>query len=161
MKDVADHRARRRGDDADDAGEERQLLLARLEEQALGVEHLLALFEQGHQRAGACGLELIDDDLIFRLVRISGDAASDHDFEPSLGLEFEPLVGAAPDHRLDRGPVVLQREVAMAARMLAFEARDFAAQAHEPEGVLDRPLERRGKLRDAIFDEIAGGSGFC
>ena len=83
------------------------------------------------------------------------------DFEPGLGLELEPLEGAPPDHGLDRGLVVLQREVAMAAGMLALEARDLAAQAHEPERVLDRALEREGKLRDAIFDEIAGGSGFC
>src|SRR5262245_18683834 len=161
MKDVADHSTRRRSDDADDAGQEGQPLLARLEEQALGGEHLLALFEQRHERAGAGGLERIDDDLIFRPVGISGDAASDDDFEPGLGLEFEPLVGAPPDHRLDRCPVVLKREVAMAARMLALEARDFAAQAHQPESVLERPLERQSKLRDAIFDEIAGGSGFC
>ena len=59
------------------------------------------------------------------------------------------------------GLVVLQREVAMAARVLALEARDLAAQPHEPERVLDRPLEREGKLGDGVFDEIAGGRGFC
>ncbi len=51
-------------------------LLRACVEQALGGEHLLALLEQRHQRANAGGLELVDDDLIFRFVGIGGDAAA-------------------------------------------------------------------------------------
>ena len=45
MQDVADHGAGRRGDDADDRRQERQQLLARLVEQTLGGEFLLALLQ--------------------------------------------------------------------------------------------------------------------
>ncbi len=114
MENVADHRTGGRGDDADDAREVGELLLARLIEQAFGGEHLLALLEQRHERADAGGLELVDDDLIGGLAGIGGDAAAYDDFEPLLRLEFEPLEGALPDHRLDGGLVVLQREIAMA-----------------------------------------------
>ncbi len=107
-------------------------------EQAFGGQPFLALLEQRHQRAGAGRLELVDHDLIFRPVGIGGDAALDDDFEPVLGLEFEPLIGAAPDHRLDRRLVVLEREIAMAARVLALEAGNLAAQPHQAIG-LPRP----------------------
>ena len=123
-------------------------------EQALGGEPLLALLEQRQQRADPGRLERVDDDLIFRAVGIGGDAAARHDLEPLVGLEFEPLEGAPPDHRLDAGALVLQGEIAMSARMPALEAGDLAAELHQPIGVLDRPLEREGKLRDGIFDEI-------
>ena len=45
----------------------------------------------------------------------------------------------------------------MAGGVLAAEAGDLAAEPHEPVGVLHRPLEREGELRDAIFDEIRRG----
>ena len=90
MQDVADHRAGRRGHDADDARQKGQRLLAIRVEQAFGGELAFALLEQRHQRADAGGLELVDDDLIFRLVGIGGDPAPDDDFEPLLRLEFEP-----------------------------------------------------------------------
>jgi hypothetical protein len=53
VQDVADHRAGRRGDDADDASAGRARALARLVEQALGGELALALLQQRHQRADA------------------------------------------------------------------------------------------------------------
>ena len=68
----------------------------------------------------------------FELVGIGGDAAARHDLQPLLGLELEPLEGAAPDHRLDAGALVLQREIAMAGGMPAPEAGDLAAQRTRP-----------------------------
>ena len=38
-------------------------------EQAFGGELALALLQQRHQRAGAGGLQLVDDDLVFRRAR--------------------------------------------------------------------------------------------
>ena len=154
VQDVADHRTGRRGDHADDARQIRQRQLAIRVEQALGGERAFALLEQRHQRADAGRLEIVDDDLIFRFVGIGGDASLDHHFEPLLGLELEPLIRALPDHRLDRGLLVLQHEIAMARGVLAPEAGDLAAQPHQPIGLLDGALEREGELRDAIFDEV-------
>src|SRR5258707_519461 len=51
VEDVADDGAGRRGDDADDRGEEGQLALALLGEQPFGGKTLLAVLEQLEQRA--------------------------------------------------------------------------------------------------------------
>ena len=115
----------------------------------------LPLLEQRHERADAGRLEIVDDDLIFRLVGIGGDPALDHDLEPLLRLELEPLKGAPPDHRLDGGVLVLEHEIAVARGVLAPEAGDLAAEPHQAVGLLDRALQREGELRDGIFDEIA------
>ena len=79
MQDVADHRAGRRGDDADHGRQIREQLLARLVEQAFGGELLLALLEQRHQRADAGRLQALDDDLVGRAARIGREPAGrDH-----------------------------------------------------------------------------------
>ena len=53
--------------------------LARVVEQALGGELLLALLEQRHQGADAGRLECLDDDLVLRRIGIGGDSAlGDH-----------------------------------------------------------------------------------
>jgi hypothetical protein len=51
MQDVADHRARRRGHDADHLRQEGQLALLVEVEQSLGREFLAAVFQQLEQRA--------------------------------------------------------------------------------------------------------------
>ena len=66
VEDVADHRAGRRGDDADHARREGQRPLARLVEQALGRQRPAALVEQGHERALPGQLQPLDDDLVAR-----------------------------------------------------------------------------------------------
>src|SRR5262249_26159312 len=70
MDDVADDGTRRRGDDANDAWEKRQRLLARRLEQAFSGELFLSLLQKRHERASAGRLDLLDDELIFRLRRI-------------------------------------------------------------------------------------------
>jgi hypothetical protein len=66
MQDVADHRAGRRGDDADDLGQERQELLARLVEQALGGELRLRSSSSAISAPTPGRLQRLDDDLVFR-----------------------------------------------------------------------------------------------
>ena len=56
---------RRRGDDADRPGPERELPLALRVEQALGPELLLELFEGELEGALALGLDEVDDELVF------------------------------------------------------------------------------------------------
>ena len=77
MQDVADHRAGRRGDDADDARQEGQQLLARGVEQALLGELAPPRFEQRHQRADARRLQRFDDDLIGGLAGEGGELAGE------------------------------------------------------------------------------------
>ena len=143
MQDVADHRAGRRGDDADHAGQERNELLARLVEQAFGGELLLALFEQRHQRADAGGLQALDHDLVRGAPRIGGEPTGRDDLQALLGLEADTAEGALPDQRVDLRALVLQAEVDMSGRMGPAIAGDLAAHAHEAVGILHGLLQRR------------------
>ena len=101
VDDVADHRAGRRGDDADDARHVGQELLAAGVEQAFGGQPPLALLQQRHQRAGAGRLEIVDDDLVFRRAGIGRQLAGGDDLHPLLGAEVQPAHRALPDHRVD------------------------------------------------------------
>ena len=62
-------------------------LLARLVEQPLGGELLLALLQQRHQRADARRLQRVDDDLVFGRAGIGGDAPGGDHLEPFGGLD--------------------------------------------------------------------------
>ena len=134
-------------------GQIRQELLARLVEQSLGGEFLLALFQQRHQRAEAGRLQRLDDDLILRAAGIGGQPAGDDHFETGLELELDPRRGAAPDHAGDAGALVLEIEINVAVAVIAHLA-EFAAHAHIAVGVLDGALERRRKFRDGQFRQI-------
>ena len=61
---------------------------------------------------------------------------------------------ALPDHRVDLGALVLQREIAVAGGMRPAKAGNLAAHADMAEGVLDRPLQRGGQLGDGEFRRI-------
>ena len=159
MQDVADHRTGRRGDDADHFRQPRQQLLARFVEQAFGGKLLLALFHQRHQRADPGGLERLDHDLVFRRAGIGGELAGGDDLEPFLRLEAHPRMRELPDHRLDLGVLVLQREIAMPGGMRPAEAGDFAAHPDMAEGVLHRPLQGGGQLGHREFRRVDQGFG--
>ena len=154
MQDVADHGAGRRGHDADHLRQPRQELLARLVEQAFGCELLLALLHQRHQRADAGGLQRLDHDLVFRGARIGRELAGGDDLEPLLGLEAHAPVHALPDHRLDLGALVLEREIAMAGGVGAAEAGDLAADPDMAIGVLHRPLQGLREFGDGEFGRV-------
>ena len=111
--------------------------------QPLGGELFLPLLEQRHERARARWLQLLDDDLVARLAGEGRDAAGDDDLKPFLGLELQFRECGAPDHGIDAGGVVLQAEIGVARAVRPAIARDLAAQPHEPERVLDRPLDGR------------------
>ncbi len=160
VENVADHRAGRRGDDADDFRQERQQLLARLVEQAFGGELLLALLEQLHQRADAGRLETVDHDLVFGRAGKGRQLAGYDDVEAFLGPDAHPPERALPDHRLQHSLVVLEAEIDMAGGRRSFESRHLAAHADIAIGVLDRAPERRGQLRHGPFHNVIEG-GLC
>ena len=76
---------------------------------------------------------------------------------PSCGLEAHAAVHALPDHRLDLGALVLEREIAVAGGMGAAEAGDLAADPDMAIGVLDRPLQGCGELGDGEFGRVEQG----
>ena len=159
VQDVADDRAGRRGDDADDARQVGQGALACLGEQTLRGERLAAGFEQRHQRADAGRLQRLDDDLVFRLAGERGELAGRHHFDAFFRLELEPWQRHAPDDGFQPRLVVLQREIAMARGMDAAEAGNLAAHPHIAIGILDRALQRGGYLGDGVFGDIGRGVG--
>ena len=129
-------------------------------EQPLGRERLPPFVEQRHQRALPGQLEPLDDDLVARAGGIGGELAGRDHLDPVLGLEAERSRLAAPDHRVDAGRIVLEREIAM-ARGDPLEARNLAAHANMVERALDRPLERGGKLRDALGGRVVARRFGC
>ena len=157
VTDVADDGAGGRGDDADDARQEGQGLLARLREQSLGLQHLAPFVEERHQGSGARRPDVLDDDLIFGRARIGGQAPRRDDFEPFFRLEGQFGEGCAPDDGIDPRLVVLQGEIGMARGMGAAIARHLAAKAHMAEGILDRALQSAGDFRHREFGDIGGG----
>ncbi len=150
VQDVADHRAGRRGDDADDAGQERQFLLALGGEEPLRGETLSAVLQQLEQRADSRQLDRIDDELVFRAAGIGGEPSGGDDLHPILGLDRQTHRRGAPAHRVKHGVGVLQREIQMAGAD-PLEAADLAAHADGGKIFLDRALERRRQLGNGIF----------
>jgi len=138
----------RRGDDADFARGKRQRPFPPLVEQPFRRQRLAALVEQGHQRALPGQLEPFDDDLVARAGRIGGELAGRDHLDPVLGLEADRGGGAAPDHRVDIGGIVLEGEIAMAGAD-PLEPGNLAAHADMGEAVLHRPLQRRRQFRHA------------
>src|SRR5262245_60952734 len=155
VQDVADDGARGRCDDADQLWQERQELLARRVEQAFGRELALALLNERHERAESSRLERLDHDLVFRLAGIGGQPPGDEDLEPLLGLEPPAGERSPPDHRLDFGILVLEREIAVAGGgVRPLVAGDFSAHTHVAEGILDGLAQRRRELGDGPFPDI-------
>ena len=108
----------------------------------------------GCQRAGTGRLNLLDDQLIFRGLGEGTEPAAGDDFQPFLRLELQAEPGSLPDHRIDRGVGILQREIGVAGGMLAAKARNLAAHPHIAERILDQPFQRPGNLRDGEFGGI-------
>ncbi len=159
VQDVANHRTGRRGDDTDHFRQPGQKLLARLVEQPLGGELALALFHQRHQRADAGGLDRLDHDLVFRRAGVGGEFAGGDDLQAFLRLEAHPAMDALPDHRLDLGALVLQREIAMPGGVGPAKTRDFAAHPDMAIGILHRPFQGGGQFGHREFRCVDKGFG--
>src|SRR5215218_4025516 len=72
-------------------------------------------------------------------------------------------MGKFPDHRLDLGALVLEREIAVTGGMGPAEAGDFAAHPDMAEIVLHRPLQGGREFRNGEFGrvgEVRRGSHF-
>ena len=131
VEDVADHRAGRRGDDADHPRQERQRPLALGVEQALGGERPAALVEQRHQRALPGQLQPLDHDLVARAARIGGELAGRDHLDPVLGPEAQRAgAGRARSPRRCTRLASLRREIAMARGGALEAAKSRRARGH-------------------------------
>ena len=149
VQDIADHRAGRAGDHTDRGGHGGQAPFARGLEQPFGRQLLLEAFELCEQGADAGGLHRLDDNLVPRSGREGGDTPGDDHLQPLLGPDGQTAHAALPDHAVEGGLVVLDRQIDMAACVVC-DLRQLSAQPHEAVGVLQRPLERERQLRNGI-----------
>ena len=153
MQDVADHRPRRRGDNADHAGQIGDRPLTLLVEQPLGREPALAFLEQRHKGAGASGLQVLDDDLVARAAGVGGELAGADHLQPVFGPKAEARRDAAPSNGVEDRGLVLHGEVDV-ARGGALVARHLAPDPNEAEGGLDRALEALRQFADREGFEV-------
>src|SRR5207245_3846622 len=142
-----DDRARRRGHDADAAGEPRQRPLAGRVEEALLLELLLQLLEGLLERALAERLEHLHRELVLAAGRVDAEAAADHDLHAVLGAEADEARGRLPHHGPDLRLVVLEGEIPVAGRREA-EVADLALDPHVEEIGLEDALDALGQLGD-------------
>ncbi|MNE33217.1 hypothetical protein D3C80_1268730 [compost metagenome] len=160
VNNIANDRTRRRCHNANHARHERQKLLCCRIEKTFRSKPSLALFEKSHQSARACGLHLLDDDLIFGRARIGCQFASGNDFHPLFWAKAQTPHGPAPDHSFQPCAIVLQSKIGMTRRMRATIAGNLAAHAHMRKRILDRPLQSAGNLGNAILRYIRSGAAW-
>ena len=154
VEDVANDGAGRRRHHADDPRQERDCALARGVEQAFLGKLLAPRLEQRHQRPDAGKLERVDHDLVARFARKSGQFPGRDDFEPFLGLELEPLEGAAPDDGVEARVGVLEAEIGVSRAVRPAIAGNLAPDAHVAEAVLDGALERARQFANGDLGRV-------
>ena len=154
VEDVANDGAGRRRHHADDHRQERDFALARGVEQPFRGEFLAPRLEQRHQRPDAGKLQRLDDDLVARFTRESGQFPGRDDLEPFFGLDPQPLKGGAPDDGVEARVGVLEAEIGVAGGMGPAIAGDLAPDAHVAEPVLDGALERAREFADGDLGRI-------
>ena len=147
MQDVADHCPGGRSHHADDLRQVGQTALLRFGKQAFCCQSCAGFLEQRQQRPLARQFEAIDHDLVLRAARVGGELAGGDHLQPVLGAEIEALGVALPHHPVDHRAFVFERAVEM-PRSRALHSRQFAAQPHKAEAILDRALQQRGYFAD-------------
>ena len=157
VQDVADDRARGRGDDPDHLRQVGQGALPRRLEQPFRRQRLLARLEHRHQRPDPGGRDLVDDELVLRGRREGGQPAGGDDLHPLLRLHPQRARRAAEGDRAEGGVRVLEVEIEV-PRGVARDAPDLAAHPHPAELALDHPLHRPGDLRDGELGRVRPGA---
>src|SRR5437867_1584681 len=155
---VADRRAAQRRHHADLSREARQLALARLIEQPLGLEPGLELVEGQLQGAEPLGLEQLDDHLVLAALRVDLDAAEGHHVQPVARLELDPARAVAEQHDAQLGVGVLQREVGV-PRAVDAVVRDLTLDPHGGEAIFERLANPRGQLGDRQHRAVGAQTG--
>ena len=153
VQDVTDDGSGGRGDDTNHARHVGQKLLARLVEQALSGKLFAARLQKRHQRAGAGGLHLLDDDLVARLAGEGGQPSGGDDLEPLFGKELPVRHDTLPGDGGQDGVLVLEIEIDVAGPGAA-QPSHLAAHANMAEGILHRPADGTGKLADREFGRV-------
>ena len=113
---VADGRSRRAGDQDHAARKARDRLLAPGIKEAPDRQLLLQLAEGQFQRTDALGLHLFHQELILAALFIDGDPAAGDDAHAVAEIEFHAQGHAAIENGLERGGLVLERQVDVPGR---------------------------------------------
>ncbi len=101
MNDVPDHRPAGRGHNADDPRQIGQRLLSALIEQTFLGQFPAARLQHGHQSAGPCRLNCVDDNLIRRLGRKTADFAARQDLHTLFRFYRHSSEHGFPNHSVN------------------------------------------------------------
>ena len=159
VQNIADHGPCGTGHHPDHRRRGGQGRFARRLEQTFSRKLGLQTLQLGQKRADARRLHGLDDDLIAGSGGIGGDASGDDHFQSLLRLDLQATDRALPHHPVDRRLVVLQRQIDV-ARGVARDLGNLAAQAHVPESLFERALQRKGQFRNRERRRIGGWGGF-
>ena len=136
-------------DDRDPPGERGKRPLPGRGEHALRLEQGVQPPQLGLESPGANGVEPVDRQLVGAAGRVELEPAVADHLEAVGRIDGEGLQGAAPDHRSQHGPVILERQVGVAAP----GPREVAHLARHPdvgEPGLELLLDASGQLRHAL-----------
>ena len=148
MQDVADHRPGRRGDDADDVGQERQVAFAVFVEEAFLGQFAATILEEFEERPFPRQLQGFDDDLVLGASGIGGQPPGGHHLHAVFRVEAQTGGGTAPADPVQHGFLVLQGKIEVPGSG-PLETGDFPLHANPGKSVLHRPLENQRYLADA------------
>jgi hypothetical protein len=154
VQDIADHRARGRGHDADHLRQEGQRLLPALVEQSLGGQRGAAALQHRHQRTGPGGDKVLDHQLVFRLAGEGGQPPGRDHFHPLLRGVCQARRDPFPDDRGQDAAVILEVQIDM-PRARQRQTPDLAAHANAGEGAFDRAFHRARDFRNGELGRVA------
>ena len=147
LEEIVDGRPRGAGDQSHPPHQPRQRPLPRRVEEPLAGQLLPQLPQGQLQGPHPLGLDLVDDQLVAAAGRIHVEVSLADHFQAVGQLEPHPRGDVPPDGRANLGPLVLERQIAM-ARLRPRQVRDLAAHPDRREGVFQQVLDLRGQLVD-------------
>ena len=150
VQNIADHRARGRGHNADDFGQIGDRTFARLIKQTLRRQRLFALFQHGHQRALARDDHLFDVHVVFRLGPERGQFAGDDHLHPLFGEDGEAR-GLPFPRRAGQHVIVVLDVVIKMPRARTEHAPHLTAHPNPVKRALNRAFDRARDLGNGEF----------
>ena len=146
VQDVADGRARRRGDDADAARKQRERTLSSFVKQSFPRQPLFHLLEGDAQRPGPDRVERFDHQLIFTARLVDGEATARSDLQAVRRTKAYRAVRAAKTGRAQLRRLVTNREIPVAGSV-RLKVGNLALDPHRSKAALKRRAHLHRQLR--------------
>src|SRR5579871_535493 len=149
MQDVAQRRARRRGDQPDPSREARECALALGSEQPFGREPDLEPLELALQRTESGFLEMLNDQLVFTTRLVDAQPSTHQQLRPGARGKADQKVLGAEHGAAHLSVAILEREVPVAGGRLR-EIRELPLDPEHPHIALEQQPHLAVQARDAV-----------